>query len=410
LLTSDALNGVADVSLQKLGGNINAHQYQDAVYGIRDLLVQTFKTLQRPVLLHVPCGSMCEAIHLLSRMEIKFALVTMGRDDRGSPIPTGCGKGHVKPAVIMCFKQLMDLEQNVVYFTSQHKSSYVHRKLRVLPIRFGENHCKTAYGTSEKSLRDAHMVSYHYFDIICERNNQNTLTTRANNIYISHGDGSFKNHTYNPRTPQRYRRIRHDCTKVMQGLGAGKTVYGQFPRERQVPQAATAIVGSSPRGTGADCHRHFELLLSGQVVSANYDEAKLSPHLYSGLPIYFVEKWKDLTFSKLTNITKRFLQFWTDLQIREIDCKVLAGIHSRAGVSGRESTPGWLPREFQEMAQTLSDLALHIFYWRFIFLDRNIIAQFYEISVDVIEPVHSSALVACVWDVYSIQALTWFSH
>jgi len=121
----------------------------------------------------------------------------------------------------------LNLEQNVVYFTSQHKSSYMHRKLRVLPIGFGENHCKTAYGTSEKSLRDAHLVSYHHFDIICERNNQNTLTTRANNIYISHGDGTV-NGTYKPGKPTRH--FRHECTKVLQALGAGKTVYRRFPR------------------------------------------------------------------------------------------------------------------------------------------------------------------------------------
>jgi hypothetical protein len=41
---------------------------------------------------------------------------------------------------------------------------------------------------------------------------------------------------------------------------------------------------------------------------------------------------------------------------------------------GRDSTPGWLPWEFQEMAQTLSDLAFlksKRYCWRFIFLKRD---------------------------------------
>lgn len=289
LLTSEALNNVSDFSLRAFdrGRVIQDEEYKNSILQI---IYEKKVVLDRSIVIHTPCRWICSSLRLLRDVTFDFVLLTFGRDDKGSPVH-GCDKQDriFREGNVRCFQRMLGLKHNVLYFVSQHKSAFTHPKLRLLPIGFGELHCRTAYGIPEQLLRQEYEHSFHHLDAVCEQEVASTF----NKIFVNHGLGSGS-----------HSRIRSESILSMNSLGANGTVYGKFQRSRLLMLAATSTIGSSPRGTGADCHRHMELLMSGLVVFANLDEANASKNMYSDLPITFIPSWRNLTCAAVTDVVR----------------------------------------------------------------------------------------------------------
>lgn len=296
LLTSDAINIVSDVSLAGFDRGKTLH---DSKFR-QELLNSIVRMLppQRPIIIHSPCRWICSTLKLLQHAQFKFVILTFGRDNKGSPV-LGCDTRNqtFHAANRDCFQELLSLHQTHLYFVSQHKSKKVHPKLRFVPIGFGELRCHTSYGVPEVILRQAYEFSYNYLDVVCDQN----LSVHSEKFFVNHGLG-FSHHA----------RIRNESLTAMNSLGANGTKYGKLSRNRLLMSAMNSVVGSSPRGTGADCHRHMELLMSGLIVLANMDEARVSLEMYSDLPIKFIDTWKNITCDNVT----QFVQEMYDHQDR----------------------------------------------------------------------------------------------
>ena len=282
LLSSDYLRALADVSSSQPVRNIENFA----------------EKLQRPVLIDVLCHTVCQMVQTLKNFSHPTVLLGLGRDDRGSPI-LGCDRGN-KPQNVQCFKELLELESVSLYIVSQHRSNFTHKKMKLVPIGFGEKACHLQIGVPEDHLRQIYEAAYRHFDKECEHFEGG----HENPFFMNHISGKVRS-TDNYVQAER-KRIRSDSANAMLSLGAINS-YKKFTKEEMIVQACMSLIGASPRGTGADCHRHVELLLAGQIVIANMDEAAYEPAMYQSLPIVFIHDWKAVDCVFMENLVKQYL-------------------------------------------------------------------------------------------------------
>lgn len=274
LLTLDAMSLLKDMSITP---SANATQSVNQ-------LALLHKQLRRPILVQASCSHVCPALDIIKQSGKPVVMLVLGRDDKGSPVK-GCGKGN-SSEIKKCFRDVLELPNLLKFITSQHKSSFQHEKLRTVPIGFGEHACRLPSGVTEHDLRLIYNASFHHFDLMCEGHVEGSIGSA---LHVSHGSGPFGLSKDNKGVHSVRGAIRNMSTTAMAALGAPPTVYGKFDVVRRTMHAVTSLVGSSPRGTGADCHRHVELLLAGLTVIANKDEGGFQERMYASLPITFTD-------------------------------------------------------------------------------------------------------------------------
>ena len=154
----------------------------------------------------------------------------------------------------------------------------------------------------ERELRLVYNASFYHFNLMCEGRVEGKMGSR---LHVSHRSASSRLLQTTSGVHNIRGGIRNISTTAMYALGAPPTVYGKFDVVRRTMHAVTLLVGSSPRGTGADCHRHVELLLASLTVIANEDKGGFQEGMYASQPITFIgNHWTSIICASMLNLIK----------------------------------------------------------------------------------------------------------
>eukprot|EP00752_Nemacystus_decipiens_P008223 g7353.t1 len=193
--------------------------------------------------------------------EVPVVLMTLGWDRDGDPTHhVGAWRDR------SCAYRLLEMGRVVKWFTSHARSdSRKHEKFRYLPIGFGGH--ATRNGLPQAAFIDAAKRQLDSLEVCpAGKGGSYDLLFQCSNM-VGRRDVIWKTMT--------------------EGKGLGSPIpTNRAPLEPAdyVTAAARGIFAVSPPGTGADCFRHYEMMLEGNIALVPY-EFSLTP-LMDGLPAF----------------------------------------------------------------------------------------------------------------------------
>lgn len=171
---------------------------------------------------------------------------------------------------------------------------------------------KNVYGIPLGITNDCQDGNDHYIcgnqDMMVKVSNE--TIEKENLIYLN-----FRISTYAEE-----RQVVYDKFANEDYVKTGETIFTLEARERFLREIKSSKFILCPRGNGIDTHRIWEALYMGSIPIVKYENAH---HLFTDLPILFIENWNQITKNNLVekyeeimysdwNLEKLKINYWTN--------------------------------------------------------------------------------------------------
>ena len=221
----------------------------------KELKYYTRKFSQKSDVVRVEQADICRAAEFIDKITVKdiwLKIATLGHDSTGSPA-TLSSKTKNKETW-KCFVDLLNSDKVEYYFVSQHKSDFMHPKLRFAPIGLGIYALKSKLYWSDYKLLISNARKHH--KKIC-----------------SGGDSSSCHYNKVSLSIHTDHKIRKESLKKLHNLFGNAT---EIPNTYKLDYAREDSLSLwlfntksqfvwSPQGTHYDCWRHWESLYSATI-------------------------------------------------------------------------------------------------------------------------------------------------
>jgi len=249
----------------------------------------------------------------LLRLPTPYVVVfSTEHDYRGSPATKQPTNGEHDESQFSCFKLLLDNSRLKFYLVSSHMSDFTHPKLVMVPIGLGDTSGTFKMGVGrDEVLRQLHILQerakWNCSHKACALNMLGVSLNTEGNIAGMH---------------------RSQVLRSLRRIGIFSNHYPTDTGIDILSIYSKSVFVVSPRGIHYDCWRHFEALISGAFVLADYHPSIL--RMYEGLPVMFVKDWDSLRVADLVkfigaqvqrddyHFKKLFASYWSSQMLKEL--------------------------------------------------------------------------------------------
>ena len=234
---------------------------------------------QKSYVVRVDQADICKAAEFIGNITVKdiwLKIATLGYDSSGSPATLH--KKTTNRKTWNCFVDLLHSDKVEYYYVSQHRSNFMHPKLRFAPIGLGSNdHLKSKLYWEDYKTLISHAKTYH--KKVCSGGDSSSCHYNKVSLSIHVLDHGIRNESL--------KKLYYLFGNATEIPNTYKLDYSREDSLRLWRFNTKSQFVWSPQGTHYDCWRHWESLYSATIPII--PDKLVLRKIFGNLPVIYID-------------------------------------------------------------------------------------------------------------------------